>query len=238
MIDIVLASKFRVNRLLKTVDNLLDHATNVDTKLILVADIDDNDTVVAVKDLAAKNLNKITYLINEKSSEGSVIAFNSGTAVATQKYVLWFADDNKLECHGWDDLAIQLLEENPEYCCLSIRASVNDNYVLPWTDAEYGHSFIINREKFKELGYFNTIYKRYYSDPDFFLHMICSQELIMVSKDIVFTHMVEHDKLFEVNNVCAPGGIDSKTFWDKWTPRQNEVIEKFEKIKDKWGKLV
>ena len=121
LIDMILATKFRPQRLMYAVDNLFENCTNPNTRLIIVSDYDDCATAIAVFELINKYPRRITSLINYFSSEGNVAALNYGTKLVTQKYLTYFADDCLINYKGWDDLAIKHLEENPEYMCLNIR---------------------------------------------------------------------------------------------------------------------
>jgi glycosyltransferase involved in cell wall biosynthesis len=234
MIDIVIASRWRPDRLVETVESILSLAALPSTNIIVSCDQDDPETIEAVRRLSQKhNLPKFQYVICPFSGS-TVKAYNAGFKTSKADLVGAIPDDAVPTSSQWDARAESLFERYPEYGCLKIRtdnANGRDNY---W-GISYPFTFIIKRDAFERLGYLDERYIHYGADTHLGLQMLMENVLMMCFKNIVLRHDIVSDRLAQSRTSLSR---DNPLFHSIWDHRKAEVMAKYEAVKHKWNLLL
>lgn len=233
MIDIALATKYRVDSVIRTVKSILD-TTDELGRICICYDSDDDETIAAkdkILQLAPNNIKLSVSPVN-----GSCVkAINHSIGKTKADYVCLIGDDAIFKTKHWDTLSISLFDKNPDYHCLTF---FTDKEKLRKTFKVFYYPFfcVFKRDALIKLNGMDEKYVRAAADQQLAVDMLLNDMLMMICKDIVIEHDRQQDKLIKKNK--RQGNKDNQLFKKRWLPKKNMILEKYEKVKDKWGKLV
>jgi GT2 family glycosyltransferase len=171
---------------------------------------------------------------------GASRAYNKVWRQVDCKYTCWLSDDTELANNGLD-LAVQLLESNPEIGMVGLKTrDVAGQWThLPYTGAlsEYGilncNHGVLPMKLLRSVRYFNEGYRTYLIDPDLTASVLCTGKKVVMTKDVCILHHREWaDDNWEAKIQGAMNGINHyQIYLDKFAFIRSRTI--WERIR-KW----
>lgn len=126
---------------------------------------------------------------------GASRAYNEVWRQVDSKYTCWLSDDTELTQHGLD-LAVKLLEENPEIGMVGLKTKdvIGPRINLAYIGAisEYGilncNHGVMSMDTLRSVGYFNEDYPSYLIDPDLTASILCAGKKVVMTKSVCILH--------------------------------------------------
>jgi hypothetical protein len=233
MIDIALATKWRVDKLTRTIQAFVDNTDDLGT-ICVTYDSDDAETHAARDDILKKFPDKVSFGTCDPGS--CTRAMNKSIERTKTKYIGLFADDAILKTKGWDTLSLSLFDKYEEYQCISISDTRTPSITQELRHIHYPFFAIFERQALMQLGGYDERYPRSGADKQLGVDMLLNDMLMMVSDEIVVKHIRDNDRCFKNNR--AQGPIDNKLFNKLLKANKDMVIKKYKAVEDKWALLV
>lgn len=164
---------------------------------------------------------------------GASRAYNEVWRQVESKYTCWLSDDTEL-ANGGLDLAVQLLEQDPEIGMVGLKTR---DVAGPWTDvpytgalSEYGilncNHGVLPMKLLRSVGYFNEDYKTYLIDPDLTASILSAGKKVVMTREVCVRHHREWaDENWEIKVQGTMNGIDHyRIYLDKFAYLQKRTL--------------
>jgi GT2 family glycosyltransferase len=237
MIDIALATKWRVDKLTRTIQAFVDNTDDLGT-ICVTYDSDDAETHAARDDILKKFPDKVSFDVC--NIPGSCTrAMNKSIEKTKTKYIGLFGDDTIVRTKGWDTLSMNLFAKNTEYQCLSFCTKPGADLRKVFGIFYYPAFCVMERSSLIKIGGgFDERYIRCAGDKQLAIDMLLNDMLMMVCDDIVMEHIRDGDtdRLFQ--HTKGLRHKDESLFRKIWEPKTKMLKNKYSSVKDKWGILL